>query len=371
MPTQKLTQNSFTSGQYDRAVQGKEQSELVASGLAKAMNVVSSESGELRKRLGTKFLMELDENAVVVPFRSPSGDDIMLLCTDKKIKAYEFAGDGLKPFLTPDENAPAFPDSGWNTNTNGEYTVKLSSETAPSEWGNGFNLSASPYYGKGSLFKIENTVQNIPAYIEIDSKETQILGSLWVRWVNSCNGDYKGHYKGWIDPVLQYSDDGESWVSVETDYTNPYSGDPDVYQASKFRTASKKTESMTLMKIININHSIPHKYWRVWFMNRIANTQTYSGERLEVFVSNVSYVSKTMKEFDKDTVFGDDVLSKIKYSQDNTTMIIVTHEMNFAKSVANKVLFFSEGIIKEQGTPQEIFESPKDERLKEFLSVIH
>jgi hypothetical protein len=328
MPTQKLTQNSFTSGQYDRAVQGKEQSELVASGLAKAMNVVSSESGELRKRLGTKFLMELDENAVVVPFRSPSGDDIMLLCTDKKIKAYEFAGDGLKPFLTPDENAPAFPDSGWNTNTNGEYTVKLSSETAPSEWGNGFNLSASPYYGKGSLFKIENTVQNIPAYIEIDSKETQILGSLWVRWVNSCNGDYKGHYKGWIDPVLQYSDDGESWVSVETDYTNPYSGDPDVYQASKFRTASKKTESMTLMKIININHTTPHKYWRVWFMNRIANTQTYSGERLEVFVSNVSYVSKTMKEFDKDTVFGDDVLSKIKYSQDNTTMIIVAEGVN-------------------------------------------
>ena len=220
MPTQKLTQNNFTSGQYDRAVQGKEQSELVANGLAKAMNVVSSESGELRKRLGTKFLMELDENAVVVPFRSPSGDDIMLLCTDKKIKAYEFAGDGLKPFLTPDENAPTFPTSGWNTNTNGEYTVKLSSKTAPSEWGNGFNLSASPYYGKGSLFKIENTVQNIPAYIEIDSTETQILGSLWVRWVNSCNGDYKGHYKGWIDPVLQYSDDGESWVSVETDYTN-------------------------------------------------------------------------------------------------------------------------------------------------------
>lgn len=326
MPTQKLTQNSFTSGQYDRAVQGKEQSELVASGLAKAMNVVSSESGELRKRLGTKFLMELDENAVVVPFRLPSGDDIMLLCGDKTMKAYQFAGDGITPYMTPDENAPVFPDSGWTSNTNGDYTVKLSSITSPSEWGAGFNMAASPYYGKGSLFKIENTVQNIPAYIEIDSTETQILESLRVRWVNSCNGDYKGHYKGWIDPVLQYSDDGESWVSVETDSKNPFSGDPDVYQASKFRTESKKTESMTLMEVVNVKHNTPHKYWRVWFMNRIQNTMTYSGERLEVFVSNVAYVSKTMKEFVKDTVFGGESLKKIKYSQDYTTLMIVAED---------------------------------------------
>lgn len=326
MPTQKLTQNSFSSGQYDRAVQGKEQSELVAKGLAKAMNVVSSESEELRKRLGTKYLLELDEQAVVVPFRLPSGDDVMLVCTDNEMKAYEFSGGSVVPMMTPDENAPVFPNSNWTSNTNGDYTVKLSSTTSSGEWGAGFNAAVSPYYGKGSLFKIENTVQNIPAYIEIDSKETQILESLWVRWVNSCNGDYKGHYKGWIDPVLQYSDDGESWVSVETDYKNPYSGDPDMYQASKFRTASKKTESMTLMKIININHSIPHKYWRVWFMNRIQNTMTYSGERLEVFVSNVAYVSKTMKEFVKDTVFGGESLKKIKYSQDYTTLMIVAED---------------------------------------------
>lgn len=326
MPTQKLTQNSFSSGQYDRAVQGKEQSELVAKGLAKAMNVVSSESEELRKRLGTKYLLELDEQAVVVPFRLPSGDDVMLVCTDNKMKAYEFAGGSVVPMMTPDENAPVFPNSNWASNTNGDYTVKLSSTTSSGEWGAGFNAAVSPYYGKGSLFKIENTVQNIPAYIEIDSAETQILESLWVRWVNSCNGDYKGHYKGWIDPVLQYSDDGESWVSVETDYKNPYSGDPDMYQASKFRTASKKTESMTLMKIININHSTPHKYWRVWFMNRIQNTMTYSGERLEVFVSNVAYVSKTMEEFVKDTVFGGESLKKIKYSQDYTTLMIVAED---------------------------------------------
>lgn len=328
MPTQKLTQNSFSSGQYDRAVQGKEQSELVAKGLAKAMNVVSSESEELRKRLGTKYLLELDEQAVVVPFRLPSGDDVMLVCTDNKMTGYEFAGDNVVPLLTPDDNAPSFPDSNWISNTNGDYTVELSSTTSSSEWGAGFNVATSPYYGKGSLFTIANTVQNIPAYIEIDSTETQILNSLWVRWVCSCNGNYKGHYKGWIDPVLQYSDDGESWVSVETDYKNPYSGDPDMYQASYHYGlgSGEKTENSTLMKIININHSIPHKYWRVWFMNRIQNTMTYSGERLEVFVSNVVYVSKTMEEFVVDTVFGDESLKKIKYSQDYTTLMIVAED---------------------------------------------
>lgn len=328
MPTQKLAQNNFTSGQYDRAVQGKEQSELVANGLAKAMNVVSSESGELRKRLGTKYLLELDEQAVVVPFRLPSGDDVMLVCTDNKIVGYEFAGDNVVPLLTPDDNAPSFPDSNWTSNTNGAYTVKLSSTTSSGEWGAGFNAASSPYYGKGSLFKIANTVQNVPAYIEIDSAETQILDSLWVRWVCSCNGNYKGHYKGWIDPVLQYSDDGESWVSVETDYKNPYSGVPDMYQASHHYGlgSGEKTENYTLMKIININHSTPHKYWRVWFMNRIQNTTTYSGERLEVFVSKVAYVSKTMTEFVKDTVFGNESLKKIKYSQDYTTLMIVAED---------------------------------------------
>lgn len=50
------------------------------------------------------------------------------------------------------------------------------------------------------------------------------------------------------------------------------------------------------------------------------------------------------------------------------TMIIVTHEMSFARDVSDKVLFMDEGIILEQGTPQELFENPKEERTKQFLS---
>ena len=52
------------------------------------------------------------------------------------------------------------------------------------------------------------------------------------------------------------------------------------------------------------------------------------------------------------------------------TMAVVTHEMGFAKEVATRVIFMDAGQIKEQGTPKEFFENPKDERLKEFLSKI-
>ena len=52
------------------------------------------------------------------------------------------------------------------------------------------------------------------------------------------------------------------------------------------------------------------------------------------------------------------------------TMIFVTHEMSFAREVANRVLFFADGIVKEDGSPEEIFDNPKDDRLKEFLSAL-
>ena len=52
------------------------------------------------------------------------------------------------------------------------------------------------------------------------------------------------------------------------------------------------------------------------------------------------------------------------------TMIVVTHEMSFAREVANRVLFFADGYVKEDGSPEEIFDNPKDTRLKEFLSAL-
>ena len=53
------------------------------------------------------------------------------------------------------------------------------------------------------------------------------------------------------------------------------------------------------------------------------------------------------------------------------TMIIVSHEINFIKNFCNRVIFMSDGYIVEEGTSNEIFEHPKDERLKTFLSKIN
>ncbi|MCR4723127.1 MAG: amino acid ABC transporter ATP-binding protein [Eubacteriales bacterium] len=52
------------------------------------------------------------------------------------------------------------------------------------------------------------------------------------------------------------------------------------------------------------------------------------------------------------------------------TMVVVTHEMGFAREVADRVLFMDEGVIVEQGTPKEIFDHPKSERLRSFLSKV-
>lgn len=57
-------------------------------------------------------------------------------------------------------------------------------------------------------------------------------------------------------------------------------------------------------------------------------------------------------------------------AEDRMTMVVVTHEMGFAREVATKVLFMTDGCVQEQGTPEEIFEHPKNERLQSFLKSI-
>lgn len=66
-----------------------------------------------------------------------------------------------------------------------------------------------------------------------------------------------------------------------------------------------------------------------------------------------------------------EVLDLIKeIAKGNITMIIVTHEMGFAKEVADRVIFMDEGVVLEEGTPQQIFENPQMPRTKEFLSKV-
>ncbi len=63
-----------------------------------------------------------------------------------------------------------------------------------------------------------------------------------------------------------------------------------------------------------------------------------------------------------------DVMKKL--AADGMTMVVVTHEMGFAREVSNRVLFLDDGVILEEGTPDEIFNHPKNERLRSFLAKV-
>lgn len=66
-----------------------------------------------------------------------------------------------------------------------------------------------------------------------------------------------------------------------------------------------------------------------------------------------------------------EVLSVMKeLAEDGMTMVVVTHEMGFAKEVANRVMFINDGLIQEEGAPEEVFGNPKSPRLREFLSKV-
>ena len=66
-----------------------------------------------------------------------------------------------------------------------------------------------------------------------------------------------------------------------------------------------------------------------------------------------------------------EVLAVMKQlAEEGMTMVVVTHEMGFASEVADRVLFMDDGLIVEEGTPDEIFRAPKSERTKSFLNKV-
>ncbi len=57
-------------------------------------------------------------------------------------------------------------------------------------------------------------------------------------------------------------------------------------------------------------------------------------------------------------------------AQEGMTMIVVTHEMGFAREVANRVIFMDQGVIVEQGKPADVLDNPREERTKRFLGLV-
>ncbi len=104
--------------------------------------------------------------------------------------------------------------------------------------------------------------------------------------------------------------------------------------------------------------------------------QLSGGQQQRVAIARALAMNPHVMLFDEATSALDpelvrDVLAVMRsLAQDGMTMIVVTHEMKFARDVADRVVFMDGGVIVEEGTPSEVFDHPKSERTKEFLGHI-
>lgn len=104
--------------------------------------------------------------------------------------------------------------------------------------------------------------------------------------------------------------------------------------------------------------------------------QLSGGQQQRVAIARALAVQPKIMLFDEPTSALDPEMIKevldvmIELAKSGMTMLVVTHEMGFARAVADRMFFFDEGQIVEGGTPEEIFKNPKEERTKAFLSQI-
>ena len=105
-------------------------------------------------------------------------------------------------------------------------------------------------------------------------------------------------------------------------------------------------------------------------------SQLSGGQKQRIAIVRALCMKPDVMLFDEPTsaldpeMVGDvlDVMTEL--ADDNMTMVVVTHEMGFAREVGDRVFFLEDGIIMEQGTPDDIFNHPKTERLKSFLAKV-
>ena len=103
--------------------------------------------------------------------------------------------------------------------------------------------------------------------------------------------------------------------------------------------------------------------------------QLSGGQQQRVAIARALAMNPKILFFDEPTSALDpeltgEVLKVIRQlAESKMTMVVVTHEMSFAKAVSNRVLFMDGGVIVEQGDPHEVFDNPKEERTKQFLRV--
>ena len=106
------------------------------------------------------------------------------------------------------------------------------------------------------------------------------------------------------------------------------------------------------------------------------STQLSGGQKQRIAIVRSLAMSPDIILFDEPTSALDpemvgEVLSVMKeLAEDGMTMVVVTHEMGFAREVANRVMFINDGVIQEENSPKELFSNPQSLRLREFLSKV-
>ena len=124
-------------------------------------------------------------------------------------------------------------------------------------------------------------------------------------------------------------------------------------------------EALRLLKLVNLSEKAD-----------AYPGQLSGGQKQRIAIVRSLMMKPKMMLFDEPTSALDpemvgEVLGVMKdLANDGMTMAVVTHEMGFAREVATRVLFMDEGIIMEQGSPEQIFNDPQNERTKEFLSKV-
>ncbi|MBQ4129010.1 MAG: amino acid ABC transporter ATP-binding protein [Ruminococcus sp.] len=136
-------------------------------------------------------------------------------------------------------------------------------------------------------------------------------------------------------------------------------------ELKKMTKAEAKEKALELLKRVGLEDkadSYPH--------------QLSGGQKQRVAIARALAMNPDIMLFDEPTSALDpemvgEVLEVMKeLAAEGMTMVVVTHEMGFAREVADRVLFMDEGVICEQGTPEEIFLNPQQERTKDFLGKV-
>src|SRR3954447_21504058 len=135
--------------------------------------------------------------------------------------------------------------------------------------------------------------------------------------------------------------------------------------AKKVKKKDARNQSEQVLEKVGLSEKLHHY-----------PSQLSGGQQQRVGIARALALNPEVILFDEPTSALDpelvgDVLSVIKsIAQEGITMVVVTHEMSFAREISNRVLFMDEGVIVEEGTPLEIFHAAKEERTRRFLQRI-